>query len=139
MLAPAALRGQPVRDRILGDVSVTRVGACVAVRIGLTFPIRYVKHFPIHQGEELRIHVQPISISAADRDALTERESIRPRTDDDSPLIEVFYEGDMAGGRFVTLLFRRPMVFEVGQGHDFRSLDVTLADPEGDTSCLREE
>jgi hypothetical protein len=41
----------------------------------------------------------------------------------------VVYDGEMAGGPYLILQFRKPVVFVVGQGRDFRSVVVTLPKP----------
>jgi hypothetical protein len=126
ILFTSALTAQPVRDRILGDLEITEGQNYTVIQVGFNFPVRYVRHFPLESGNELRIKLLPIAISPIDREALFERESIRPPSNDTAGLLEVVYEGDQEVGLFLTLLFHHPVHFQVKQGSDFRSLTVIV-------------
>jgi len=64
------------------------------------------------------------------------RESLRPdHYDDRVPLIEAVYEGDVVGGRILTMRFSREVTYRVSQGGDFRSLVVSLPGAESKTDC----
>lgn len=128
-------QAQPVRDKILADADIRQESECAFVRVGFNFPVRYVKHFPYEYGEELRIQLDPIAISPVDRDALFKRESMRPPSNEIAALLEIIYEGDMEGGPFLTLLFRRPVAFKVGQGADFRSLMIVVPGSKASAPC----
>jgi len=126
---------EPTRDRILADIQIEESAECAVINVGFNFPIRYQRHFPAGGGNELRIGLLPISISPDDLKALFERESVRPPESDVAALSEVIYEGDMAGGPFLTLLFRHPVLYEVGQGTDYRSIRVAVRLPEATAPC----
>jgi hypothetical protein len=126
LLTSAALLTQPVRDRILKDIQITNVNGRAVVEIVFSDPIGYVTHFPQSSGDELRVQLNPIRVSRADRDALFKREGVRPEFNARAALLEVVYEGDIEGGPFLTLYFSRPVVFEVIPGSDFRSLTVVV-------------
>jgi hypothetical protein len=131
-LAPGGfitVQAQPARDRVLDDVSVSHDDECTEIRVGFNFPVRYVRHFPFTEGKELRIAVRPIRVGPTDLDAVQQRESMRPSPNGPSPLVDVVYDGEMAGGPYLILTFRRPVAFVVGQGQDFRSIVVTLPAP----------
>jgi len=129
---------QPVRDRVLADVKIVEKTECAVIHIGLNFPVRYLEHFPLSSGDELRIRLVPIAISADDREALFKRESVRPDPNDLAQLSEVVYEGDVAGGPYLTLLFRHPVQYKVSQGSDFRSILVAVSLPESSAPCKPE-
>lgn len=120
---------QPNRDRILDDIHIADKGACSEIQVAFTFPIRYVKHFPFENGDELHIQLEPISISPLEQEAIFDRESLRPPNHKNLPLDEVVYEGDIEGGHYVTLFFTESVAYEVGQGADFRSLLISVRDP----------
>jgi hypothetical protein len=127
-----ALHAQPVPDRILDTLDLQGHGQDVIVRVNLAIPVRYMSHFPAESGKELRIRLQPVSISPGDRDALYARETLVPGHQAQLFLNEVIYEGDMEGGPYLTLLFDRSVYFKVEQGRDSRSIvvRVTLPTPE---------
>lgn len=123
---------QPVRDRLLGDVSITRGTDYAAIKINLTFPVRYVRHFPLTEGDEVRVQVEPIAINPQDRDALLKRESVTARPGNPALADEIVYEGDVAGGPYLTVFFNRTVTFQVKQGDDYRSILILISLPERD-------
>ena len=128
MIPAPALHAQPVRDRVIEDVTVTRSDGAYLVRILFSFPVRYQSHFPQDSGEELRVTLTPSVVGATEEDAVSERESVR--LSGDSPAYEVIWEGDAEGGPFLTVLFREPVPFSVQPGRDFRSLTISIHAPE---------
>lgn len=129
-LAHPDLRAQPVRDRILDEVYVTLDSGRPTVHVSLTFPFRYLSHFPQHSGDELRIRLKPVRVPISDQDALFGREGIRPDRADMVGLMEVLYEGDIAGGPYITFFFNGPVAYEVVPGTDYRHLTVTVESPQ---------
>lgn len=126
-LASSDVDAEPPRNRILDQLQLAERGGCTVVRVDFTLPIRYVRHFPYDDGNELRIKLDPIAVSAVDRPALAMRESLRPAHPNTLPLYEVVYEGDMDGGPFLTLEFHRAVRFAVRQGRDFRSVVIAVS------------
>jgi hypothetical protein len=122
----STLYSQPVRDRLLDEIDVEHTGDGTVLRIGMTIPVRYIRHYPYESGNELRIKVLPFDVRTNDRDALYKRESLVPSDDDPPELSEVVYEGDVDGGPFLTLLFDHVVHYEVEQGRDSRSIVVHL-------------
>ena len=72
-----AAKAQPVRDRILSKVEVAEEVGCATVKVSLNFPARYISHFPLETGDEVRIKLRPIEISRDDVRGLLRRESLR--------------------------------------------------------------
>ena len=122
----STLYSQPVRDRVLDEIDVQHTRDGTVIRITMTMPVRYIRHYPYESGNELRIKVLPFDVRSNDRDALHKRESLVPPDDDPPELMEVIYEGDMDGGPFLTLLFDHEVHYEAGQGRDSRSIVVRL-------------
>lgn len=135
LLLSQGLQAQPVRDKILGDVDITRGPEGISIQVMFNFPVRYIKHFPQKTGDELRIKLRPIAISPIDREALFKRESVSPPRDNPAALSAVTYEGDIEGGPFLTLIFQRSVHFTVNQGADFRSMAIVIPDPVDTTIC----
>lgn len=121
--------------RIIDDIEIEETPACAEVKIVFSFPVRYVKHFPYDSGTDLRIQLEPIRISELDKESLYTRETLQPPPNDIAQLEEVVFEGDIEGGPFLTLYFRMPVEYKVGQGADFRSLNVTVKGPEAAQAC----
>ena len=129
-LAHPDLRAQPVRDRILDEVYVTVGNGRPTVQVSLTFPFRYLSHFPQESGDELRIRLKPVRVPSSDKDAVFRREGVRPDRADMVGLVEVLYEGDIDGGPYLTLFFNRPVAYQVVPGTDYRHLTVIVESPQ---------
>lgn len=126
------------RHLIVDTVEITEAPDCSEVRVSFNFPIRYVKHFPFSKGDDLRIQFEPITTSSAEQEALFTRETVLAPPNDIVGLTEVVYEGDIDGGPFLTLFFRRPVRFAVEQGADFRSVVIAVSGPESTNGCVPE-
>lgn len=127
---------------IIDDVEV--VGAadgpegCSLVRVRFNFPVRYKRHFPYSAGEDLRIRLESIVSSTEEEAALLTRETVVPTDGDSASLTEVTFEGNIDGGPYLSLIFSRPVMFDVKQGADFRSIDIAVS-AEGLPNCLGNE
>src|SRR3990172_7487744 len=108
------------------DVTITERENCAVIRVAFSFVVRLVRHFPQASGDALRIQFAPLGLSGADREALFTRRSVRPPRSDIASLAAVVYEGNVAGGPFLTLFFTRPRMFRVEEGRDFRSLIIVV-------------
>lgn len=102
------------------------VSGKIAVSINFNFPIRYISHFPDEAGRELRIQLQPISVSSDDLEALNQRESLTPVKGNPANITEIIYEGDSYSNLFMTVYFNSKTSYTVEQGSDYRSLLVTV-------------
>lgn len=120
------LSGQPARDRILESVTVSAETGHVVVNVRLSFPFRYLSHFPQDTGQELRIRIAPVRVPSSDLGAVFRNEGLRPPDADVAAIDEVLYEGDAAGGPQVTVRFNHPVRYEVIPGSDYRSVNVVV-------------
>ncbi len=128
---------QPVKGRILEDVSVSAADDGTAVIVHFSFPLRYLRHFPERKGRTLQIALTPINISAIDRSLLSGRESVRVPDGLIDDVVDISYEGDMPGGPYLTLRFYQALHYVVSPGSDFRSIKILLpeiVDPSTDSS-----
>ena len=130
------LRAQPVKDRVLAAVHLIEDAGCAVVRVSFNFPIRYQSHFPLAQGDEVRVKLRPIVVSPDDRSALFQRESLRAPRNRRAAIAKIIYEGDSVPGPVLTVFFRHPVAFKVGQGGDFRSLNIAISGEEPSESCV---
>ncbi len=130
VLVVFTLPAQPVRDKILDEVYVTSDNGSPTIHVSLTFPFRYLSHFPQDSGNELRIRLKPVRVPTSDKDAVFSREGVRPDRADMVGLMEVLYEGDIDGGPYLTLFFSRPVIYEVVPGTDYRHLTVIVESPQ---------
>ncbi|MBK8163653.1 MAG: hypothetical protein IPK65_11110 [Gammaproteobacteria bacterium] len=125
-------QAQPVTGQVIDRVVVSRSTGCYDIRIGLTFPMQYVGHFPAEQGDLLRIRLKPAVTESLPPDILSLRESARPNVVHGSPLVDVTYEGDADEPQLI-VQFTHVVAYSLIQGDDFRSLLLQVHPPEADT------
>lgn len=138
-----AVNAQPATATILDEVAVIERPGCLLLDVKFTLPVRYEWHFPASFGKELRIRIAPIVTNPADQSALAIRESTVPRMTRGAELLgvdveQVDYEGDIAGGPFVTLFFKEAVAYKVAQGKDYRSIVIASPGPEASKNCKPE-
>jgi len=134
-LIASEARAQSVQDRLLEGVSVAESDTCAVVRLGLNFAAQYRSHFPLTSGRELHIQINPIAVGAADRSALRGREELRAPRSDLAAIREIQYEADTPTGPMISVTFRHPVHFTVGQGGDFRSINVAISGENANAAC----
>lgn len=117
---------QPVRGRILEDVVISHDGGHHIIEIHLPFRFRYLSHFPAKSGDELRIRLQPVNVSADDAKAVFKRESVVPKYASVVALDEVVYEGDVESGAQLTLFFTRMVSYEVVPDPDYTHIRIVV-------------
>ena len=132
----SVVSAQPTTVRVLKDARLLEGNDCNYIQIEFNFPVQYINHFPPNAGDELRIQINPIIGNVQERAALLLREALTPPRDDDLGLLNIIYDGELSSGPIVTLRFRRPLSYSVGQGHDFRSVLVGIPGPDRTTPCL---
>ena len=136
----SAAKAQPATATVLDGVNVIEKPGCLLIEVQFALPMQYEWHFPYRSGEELRIRIKPIVLDQGAPSTLTQREATVPRLTRGAALLgvdlmEVAYEGDVADGPYLTLLFRNPVAFKVAQGKDFRSIIIASPGPEASESC----
>lgn len=114
------------RDRILDKITVTTRESHLAVNVSFNFPVRYVRHYPLDNGTEVRIQLEAILANREEREALNRRESLFPPTNNPAGVVRVEYEGRDINQPTVTVIFDKTTQFDARQGDDFRSLAVII-------------
>lgn len=122
------ISAEPARERILERVDVHSLEGGTRLEIGLSYPFRYLSHFPQDSGCELRIQVRPVRVSSADAGAVGQREALRPPGAAQAAIDEVVYEGDAIEGPRVTVHFTAPVSYRVIPGNDYRHITVEILD-----------
>ncbi|MCO6413319.1 MAG: hypothetical protein J5I92_11280 [Thiogranum sp.] len=125
-LAANTQSAPPVRDKVLADVEIIKSDGNLVIEVHFSFPLRYRSHFPLDQGDELRIRLEPLLVPPSDLDALFQREAVTPQYTDSVALDQVIYEGDIEGGPYLTVRFTRDARYEVIAGADYRSVRIVV-------------
>lgn len=122
--APAA--AEPALDRVLASVQAVNQKQCTALNIAFNLRVRYVSHFPISSGQELRISLRPIDGAQAAAEILSRRESLRAPATKFGRIRAIDFEAGSAAGPVLVIQFDAPVEFDVAQGDDFQSLVVRI-------------
>ena len=134
-LSPNSALAEPALDRVLSGVQVISSNACTKLNIGFNLRVRYISHFPVGQGQELRVMLRPIDGQQAAAEILTRRESVRAPEIKGTPIRSIDFEAGDAAGPVLVIQFARPVSYQVGQGGDFQSLVVALSAKGPSSSC----
>jgi hypothetical protein len=134
LCASTAALSEPVTNRVLSGYEVLVEQKCAIFKINFNHRIRYVSHFPIHSGTELRIMLRPIDPREFDLDG-SMREALRPPQDRSLAIKAIQYEAAIAEGPTLTILFDRPVNFDAGGGADFQSLVFSVTNTKTGNAC----
>jgi tetratricopeptide (TPR) repeat protein len=129
---------EPVLDRALSGLRVLNKKSCETVQINFNFRIRYVSHFPIDRGDELRIVVQPIDKSLAASLSLLKREALRPPEGKGSLIKNIEFEASAAGGPVLRIQFTSPTAYQIAPGADFESIIIATSGKTASMACKAE-
>jgi hypothetical protein len=121
-----ALSGQPARDKIIDSALINVDAGHVLLDVRLTFPFRYLSHFPQETGSELRIRIVPVRVPSSDLDAVFQNEGLVPPDAEIAAIDQVLYEGDNPDGPYLTIRFNRPVRYQVIPGSDYRSVNIII-------------
>jgi len=120
------LSGQPARDKIIDNAVIHVDAGHIIINVRLTFPFRYLSHFPQETGSELRIRIVPVRVPSSDLGAVFKNEGLVPPDAEIAAVDQVLYEGDNPGGPYLTIRFTRPVRYQVIQGSDYRSMNIII-------------
>ncbi|MFQ5646482.1 MAG: hypothetical protein ACE5GM_06110 [bacterium] len=133
--APTMLAFTDAGHQIIDEVFIDENSDCSIITVRFNFPVRYVRHFPKESGNELRIKLSLMAVKPALRKSLFARESVLPPPNDIADLSNVNYEGDLGGGPYLTLFFKRTVTFKVESGGDFRSMTISVKGRDASRPC----
>src|SRR5262245_21692787 len=133
---PTPGAAEPVLDRALSGLRLLSPSpTCTLVKIEFNFRIRYVSHFPLAMGEELRINVRAIDPTQAAALAILRREALRPPASPAAAIRAIEFEVDQPVGPVLRVQFLHPVAYQVAPGSDFESLVIAIAGKTPQAAC----
>ena len=121
LVAPAAMAQE---SQWVRQVDVNGGGGKGEVIVRFACPMRYVSHFPLRAGDELRIALSPLPGCPA---GLAEaRESMPNDGINPARLMGTEFDGGAGGNPILTLRFAKLLEYQVQPEPDFAGLRVTL-------------
>jgi TolA-binding protein len=128
-------RAEPALDRVLGSVQVSNQKQCTALNIAFNLRVRYLSHFPVTGGQELRIMLRPIDGAQAAAEILSKRESLRAPETKFGHIRAIDFDAANAAGPALVILFDQAVNFDVAQGEDFQSIIIKIYGKNRPGSC----
>jgi len=117
---------EPVRNQVLEEVTIRHDNGQPVLDIRLSFVFRYLGHFPLDEGRELRIRLEPVRVGPSDKKSIFARESVTPLNAGAFAIDEVVYEGDVKEGPRLTVYFDHPVHYHVIPDADYRGIKIFL-------------
>ena len=119
-LGATVARSEPVTDRVLSHYQLASKNGCMILKINFNIRIRYISHFPLDHGDQLRIIVRPIDPQVAAIESVTARESLRPPENNAAALQSIVFRGSGAGRQGAVAAFRAADGIQRRAGTGFR-------------------
>ncbi len=123
---PLPARAQPVTARVFEGMEPGETEGIPNVRISFNLPVRYLSHSPRDSGDSIHIQFFPLIVSELGGAEFFHRESLQLPRDLPAPIVEVVYDGIVAGRPILDLRLARSVRFEVRQGDDLRSIVIAF-------------
>jgi TolA-binding protein len=130
------LRAEPALDRVLASVQASNQKQCTALNIVFNLRVRYLSHFPVTGGQELRIMLRPIDGQQAANEIISRRESLRAPDTKFGHIRAIDFDAANAAGPALVLLFDQSVNYDVVQGEDFQSIVVKIYGKNGRGTCI---
>ena len=99
----------------------------VILQIDFDVPIRYEDHFPETSGEILQVKFRLVSLSEVTRKEVISPETLRPELVELISLVNITFEGGVPGGPLLTLLFSKPVTYEVREDAQLKSVFIVFS------------
>jgi len=96
---------------------------------------RYVSHFPLAMGEELRINVRAIDPTQSAALAIRHLKALRAPNDPAAAIRAIEFELDQPAGPVLRAQFLHPAAYQVAPGSDFESLVIAISGKAPQAAC----
>ena len=126
----------PVLNQVLSGAQAlpAKGSGCPSIRIGFNFRVRYISHFPVTGGKELRIRVKPLDRVDAQQNIDAPRETVRAPRLPGVDIRSIEFEVNGSGPTLV-INFADQVAYSVRQGSDFSSILVMIAGQNASQEC----
>jgi hypothetical protein len=129
---------QPVLDLALSDAQLVSVKGCEILKVNFNIRIRYAHHFPLDNGNDLRISINPV-----DKDQLIalqspRREAARAPVSKIVGIKAIDFETQQAAGPVLRIQFDHPVFYRVAQSADVQSIIIAISGNKPSPTCQPE-
>jgi TolA-binding protein len=130
-----AASAQPVVDQVLSDAQLALQKGCAILKVNFNIRVRYASHFPLDQGEELRITLNVIDRNQAAALAMLKQEAATVPDSKLAGIRSIYLETQNPTGPALRILFDRSVAYQVAPGADTVSIVVAIAGAKPSPSC----
>lgn len=126
------LAGHSARAQLLDDIEITPLDGNTEVRINLTAPVRYLRHFPPERGDLINVYFRHASVDSMESPVVREermRSPATPRVPSFTVSVTNFGTTDNSHDLYLAIQFKQPVSFKLRQGSDNRSFILTIPAP----------
>ena len=125
VLMSGPLSAQTIAQNVLDDILISSSNYTGIVKILFRLPVRYISHYPLQKGKEIRIKVNVIKSGNITQNNRYFKESLVPQYDESYGLEEVYYD-NTSDGEYIVLFFDKKVSFEIIQDSSYRSISVVV-------------
>lgn len=111
-------------EHVLEDISVEEQRDMLVLHIRTRIPLRYENHFPEGPSDFVQIKVRAVSFSGADGSDFLDSSTILPGFLELIPVSNIAYEGNVAGGPFISIRFTRPVNYQVKEDPELNGIQL---------------
>lgn len=123
-------------DHMLSAVEVSSTNSCQSVVVRLNRPASYQSHFPISEGMEVNVRLEPLATTLPSDGKMDQREAASIASLNAAGLTSATFDPFATGGPTIHLSFAQKTAFKVVMDRDSRLLRVDAASPENAARCL---
>ncbi len=123
------LTGHSARAVLLDDIDITPADGATEIRINLTAPVRYLRHFPLDSGDLINIYFRHASVDGMESPVVREERLRAPASSRVPPFTVSVTNFGTTGNIhdiYLTVQFKQPVRYKLRQGTDNRSFILTI-------------
>jgi len=137
LFALRPVSAQPVLDRTSAGAQLANHEGCAILKVDFNVRIRYASHFPLEQGNELRIAVNLIDRSQAAVLALltSRREAVTLPDGERAGIKAIDLETHNLTEAVLRIVFHRALSYHVASTSDARSIVIAIAGANRSATC----
>jgi tetratricopeptide (TPR) repeat protein len=135
LFALRSASAQPVVDQALSDAQIVVEKGCTILKVTFNIRIRYASHFPLDQGDELRVTVNPVDRNQAASLQTLRREAATVPDGKRNGIKAIDLETQNPTGPVLRILFDRAVFYQVAPNSDTQSIVVAIAGAKPSAKC----
>ena len=117
--------GQEAPAQLVSDFHITSDKDGNNLEFEFANPVRYLGHFPDDNSDVLQVKLRAIGFTEFTENMSLMDQYLTPADSQESFLQDVRYEGNVPGGPFIVVKFKKPMAYRVSESNGLKGLIVT--------------